>query len=200
MNEDYTKKYEIISTPLITNNFCPLYTHKIRYLLPDGVWSNWHIRECVNRPDAVVVVPFDPISKKVVFVEQFRIGAIDKTDTPWLWEIVAGLIEPKESPETTAIREVKEEIGLNVINLLPLLQCLTSPGYSNERAYFYLATVDASKLDVRGGNIEENEYLYLHTLSLDETFRRLKSNFFKNSSTIIALQTLQNNNILKNIL
>ena len=148
----------------------------------------------------MVVIPFDPIYKKIVFIEQFRIGAVNKSDTPWLWEIVAGLIEPKESPETTAIREIKEEIGLDVINLFPLLQCLVSPGYSNEFAYFYLATVDASKLNTRGGNLEENEYLYLHTLSLDETFRRLKSNFFKNSSTIIALQTLQNSDMLNKIL
>ncbi len=196
MTKVWYNQYEIKSQPLITGNFCPLFAHQIRYMLPDYSWSDWHLRECVDRPDAVVVVPFDPLTKRIVFIEQFRIGAVQKSNNPWLWEIVAGLIEKGETPETTARREIKEEIGLDLKQLFLLQKAFVSPGYSNEQTYFYLGIVDTQRLTTTGGKKEENEYLYLHSLSLEETCERLKNQFFNNSATILALQALLTSEIL----
>src|SRR5690606_11222697 len=66
-------------------------------------------RELFVRHDAVCVLPYDPVRDEVVLIEQFRVGALDKKASPWLLELVAGLIEEGEQPEQVAHREALEE-------------------------------------------------------------------------------------------
>ena len=66
-------------------------------------------REIFERGDAVVVMPYDIARDKVLLIEQFRVGALNNKDTPWLLEFVAGMFDVNESPEEVAIREAKEE-------------------------------------------------------------------------------------------
>lgn len=51
-------------------------------------------RDLFWRPDAVCVLLFDPKEDAVVLIEQFRVGTIDHPRSPWLLELVAGLVEP----------------------------------------------------------------------------------------------------------
>ena len=69
-------------------------------------------RELFVRHDAVCVLPYDPQRDSVVLIEQFRIGAMDKSSNPWLLELVAGLIDKDEQPEEVARREAVEELSL----------------------------------------------------------------------------------------
>jgi ADP-ribose pyrophosphatase len=55
-----------------------------------------------------------------------------------LWEIPAGKLEPGESPEEAARRELREETGLAVENLVPLGAIYPTPGYSNELIHLFL--------------------------------------------------------------
>ena len=70
---------------------------------------------------------------EVVLVEQIRIAAYDTSASPWLLEMVAGMIEEGESPEDVARREAVEEAGLNVGRIKPVLSYLASPGGTSER-------------------------------------------------------------------
>lgn len=58
-----------------------------------------------KRPESVLVVIFD---------ENKRILALQRQDDPAFWQSVTGSMEGDESPLQTALREVKEEIGVNV--------------------------------------------------------------------------------------
>ena len=49
--------------------------------------------------------PFDPVRDEVVLVEQIRIAAYDTSESPWLLEMVAGMIEAGETVEDVARRE-----------------------------------------------------------------------------------------------
>ena len=66
-------------------------------------------RDLFWRPDAVCVLLYDPVQDQVVLIEQFRIGTIDHPRSPWLLELVAGLVEPEEAIEEVAKREAIEE-------------------------------------------------------------------------------------------
>ncbi|VED33490.1 ADP-ribose pyrophosphatase [Escherichia coli] len=68
-------------------------------------------REIFERGHAAVLLPFDPVRDEVVLIEQIRIAAYDTSETPWLLEMVAGMIEEGESVEDVARREAIEEAG-----------------------------------------------------------------------------------------
>lgn len=81
------------------------------------------------RPDAVAI--YSIFEDKVVLVKQYRYP-IDG----WLYELPAGLVENGEDYHDTAIRELKEETGLDleVIKVDPMIEkaCYTSVGMTDE--------------------------------------------------------------------
>ena len=50
-------------------------------------------REVFERGNAAAVLPYDPVLDAVVMIEQFRVGALAAGRSPWLIEIVAGIVE-----------------------------------------------------------------------------------------------------------
>jgi ADP-ribose pyrophosphatase len=151
-------------------------------------------REIFERGDAVVVMPYDIARDKVLLIEQFRVGALNNKDTPWLLEFVAGMFDVNESPEEVAIREAKEEANLNLRtqDLVPLFEFYPSPGGTTEKLHLYLAKFDSS--NVCSGQIyglpEENEDILLHLVSRTEALALLSQGKITNAATIIGLQWL----------
>jgi ADP-ribose pyrophosphatase len=96
--------------------------------LPDGRTSE---REIVKHPGAVAVLAVTP-EDKIVFVRQYR-----KPLNREIIEIPAGKLEPGESPETCAIRELEEETGYRTNNLKFLQSFYTSPGFADEIIHIY---------------------------------------------------------------
>lgn len=92
----------------------------LRHELFAGGMSREINREVFVRHDAVCMLPYDPQRDEVVLIEQFRVGAMGKTDNPWLVELVAGLIDKDEQPEEVAHREAQEEAGLDIKALWPM--------------------------------------------------------------------------------
>jgi ADP-ribose pyrophosphatase len=60
----------------------------------------------------------------------------------WTLELPGGLRDPGEKAETTAIRELREEAGLAVIELAPLIECDADVGRLCNRFFGYFALVD----------------------------------------------------------
>ena len=56
-------------------------------------------------------------NKKIVLIQQFRPGTISKDNNNYLDEVVAGIIDPGESPEEAAKRECLEETGCKINKL-----------------------------------------------------------------------------------
>lgn len=51
-----------------------------------------------------------------------------------------GLIDPNETPEEAANRELKEEVGLGAKHLIKLKTLLTAPTYSSAKMHIFIAT------------------------------------------------------------
>ena len=78
------------------------------------------VRELFERGHAAAVLPYDPVTDRVLMIEQFRIGALAAPGGPWLLEIVAGVIDPGEIPEEVVRRETVEETGCHLQKVVPI--------------------------------------------------------------------------------
>ncbi|QEY57957.1 NUDIX domain-containing protein [Pseudomonas sp. C27(2019)] len=152
-------------------------------------------RELFVRPDAVCVLPYDPHSDTVVLVEQFRIGALDKSPEPWLLEIVAGLIDSGEQPQEVARREAREEADLELHELLSVMTYYPSPGGSDERVYLYVGRCSTEGIGGVFGLTEEGEDIRVHVWSLDAALQAVADGRIDNAASIIALQWLALNKL-----
>ena len=90
--------------------------------------------EMIRHPGAAAVVPVDA-EGNAILVRQYRYA----TDG-WLLEVPAGKLDPGESPETCAIREVEEETGYRVGQLQSLGWIWTTPGFTDEKIWLFRGT------------------------------------------------------------
>ncbi|WP_261843537.1 NUDIX domain-containing protein [Aliamphritea ceti] len=150
-------------------------------------------RELLHRGDAVCVLLFDPAMNAVVLIEQFRIGAVDKSPSPWLLELIAGMVEPGETAQDVARREAVEEAGAIIHDLMPITRYSPSVGGCDEYVDLFCARVDASNLGGLHGLEAEGEDIKVHVLPLCEAFELVVNGQIDNAGTIIALQWLQLN-------
>lgn len=65
---------------------------------------------------------------EVVLIERLRIAAGDTSHSPWLLEMVAGMIETGKSIENVCRREALEEAGVDIGRCKLVLSYLASPG------------------------------------------------------------------------
>lgn len=161
----------------------------------DGSVSKVFERELCVRGDAVGILLYDPKLAKFAMVEQIRIGAIGREQSPWLLELVAGMLDKAgENKEQLARRETIEEAGLDIAEIEPMLEYFCSPGGSTE--FFSLFCGHVNLADVQPDNFgvdDENEDIRLHILSVDEALGLLASGVINNAMTIIGLQWFQLN-------
>jgi ADP-ribose pyrophosphatase len=92
-------------------------------------------REVVVHPGAVCVIPHD--GNVIYMVEQPR----EAVEDPALLELPAGKLDVEgETPLQCAQRELAEEIGKSAGDWRELKSFYTSPGFTNERVWLFLAT------------------------------------------------------------
>ena len=89
-------------------------------------------REVVLHRGAVAMVPMvDADHVCLVRNERYTVGRA-------LLEVPAGTIDPGESPDATAARELTEETGYRAGRIARIGEWFVSPGVMNERMYLYL--------------------------------------------------------------
>lgn len=156
-----------------------------------GGWSEPQVRELFERGDAVGVLPYDPVDDTVVLVEQFRTGALRGNDSPWMLELIAGVVEPGESDEDVAHREAMEEAGCELSRLLPIATVMPSAGACSEQVRLFCGLVSHAGTGGVHGLAAEGEDILVHSVSRREALALLAANRIPNGHTLIALQWLQ---------
>jgi ADP-ribose pyrophosphatase len=188
------KDIEIKDRKLIHEGFCRLIRYHMRHQCFSGHWSNWYTREFMIKPPVAAALPYDPKRDKVVLIEQFRVGAFKNNATPWLIEIVAGLMDANsENHEELIRREMREETCLEIEELLLICDYLVTPGCSSEKVKLFCAKVDSSKAPEFCGLRNENEDIKIHVISTKEAFAAVRLGQINNAAAIIALQWLEIN-------
>ncbi len=97
---------------------------------PSGVRA---IREVITHPGSVVVLPVLP-DGKILLIQQYR-----HATRQYLWELVAGRMDPGETPRVAAARELIEETGYRAKRLRVFLDVFPTPGFLEERMFLLLA-------------------------------------------------------------
>ncbi|WP_221793048.1 NUDIX domain-containing protein [Oceanobacter mangrovi] len=156
-----------------------------------GDWTPVFERELFERGEAVCVMLFDPARDRLIFTEQFRIGALADGHSPWLIELVAGMVEDGESWEAVAERETLEEAGCRFQQLIPIHHYWASPGGCSEKIHLYCGLLDSDGVGGLHGLEDEHEDIRLVVMSFDEAWQLLESGRINNAASIIALQWLK---------
>jgi ADP-ribose pyrophosphatase len=97
---------------------------------PSGVRTT---REVITHPGSVVVLPVLP-DGRILLIQQYRHAA-----RQYLWELVAGRIDPGETPKEAAARELIEETGYRAKRFRVFLDVFPTPGFLEERMFILLA-------------------------------------------------------------
>ena len=165
----------------------------LQYRAFNGGWVAPQVREVFERGDAVGVLPYDPASDSLVLIEQFRPGAMRGNDSPWMLELIAGIVEPGESDTEVAHREAMEEAGCEIAELAPIATVLPSAGACTEQVQLYCGRVDVLPEPGVHGLEEEGENILVHRVPVADAFQLLVENRVPNGHTLISLLWLQNN-------
>ncbi len=157
--EKYFKRKDvtIMDKDPVFRGFFTIDRYRIRHALFAGGESEVFEREIFERGNSAAVLLWDPQRDKLVMIEQFRAGALSHPLSPWLIELVAGMVEKKEIPAEVVVRETREEASIEVKRLKSLGSYLSSPGGTTERVWLFIGEVDSSKASGIHGLDIENE-------------------------------------------
>ena len=136
--------------------------------------------EWVDHPGAAAVVPLlDP--HRVVLIRQYR-----HATGGYLYEIPAGKLDLGEDPELCARRELLEETGYEAEEIRPLISIWMTPGFCNEKIHLF----EASRLQVRKQNLEQDEVLEVKIFSWDDVLNVMESGEIQDAKSMVALQRI----------
>ena len=186
---------DLVETTTVYSGYFRIDKHVLRHRRFDGGWTGTMTREVFERGHAAAIILYDPDLDRLVLIEQFRIGTfaaaddpeVGETFSPWLIEVVAGIIEDGETPEAVVRREAEEEAGCTVGALEHACLIFASPGASSETIRIYCGRVDASRAGGCHGLHSENEDIRVLAVDPEDAFRRLDGGEVLNATAVVAL-------------
>lgn len=183
-------RFEVESSRMILDDFFKVEEARVRYERFDGSMTGAVRRLCFLRGDSVAAILVNRVRRDVILIKQFRYATC--TNGPgWVIEAIAGMVEGDEAPETAIRREIEEEAGFRVDDLITISTFYTSPGGSSERITLFCADVDeSSPSGARGGVKDEGEDIQVLSFPIDEIGAMLAAGEIADAKTIIGLQWL----------
>lgn len=163
----------------------------LRHRRFDGGWTGPLTRIKVERGDSAAAIVSNADTGRIILVEQFKYPTMARGGG-WIVETVAGMIDDGEGPEQTIRREVREEIGYDLLSLVHIATFYVSPGAISERVFLYWAQVgEAGHIGRGGGVADEGEDIALREYSPPELWAALDAGEFVDAKTIIAVTWLR---------
>lgn len=156
-----------------------LITHSFSAHLDEVLLSNGKVgkRIRIDHPEAAAVVPF--VSEdEILMVRQYRYALGRET-----LEIPAGKLDPGETPEEGAMRELLEETGYQAERLDHIYTYAPAIGYANELIHIFSSHM-LKKISTATDDIEISSLEVLH---LDEVRERIGKGLILDGKTLIGL-------------
>ena len=150
----------------------------------------------VHRKAAVIIAPMTR-DGKIVLIHQERIPIRTA-----IWEMPSGQIDgpTEETAEQVALRELREEAGYELAKggeLIALGHYFTSPGFTDERGYFFLARPVQKCSETSAGD-EEESILDCREFRVAEIRRMIAENGIRDANTLSIWARLSARGLLPN--
>jgi nudix-type nucleoside diphosphatase (YffH/AdpP family) len=187
------KKVSIEQKKIIFDDFFKVEEAYLRFEQFNGEMSPRIRRLNMERGNSVAIVILNKDTGKLIMVSQFRYPTY-QNNHGWTIEIIAGMVDPGETPEQTLRRELEEEIGLKIENFGHINTFYPSPGGSSELIYLYYAAVsgEQAKYKETGGLLSHGEDVKALELSLEDALDKIKSGEIVDAKTIVGIYWLEN--------
>jgi ADP-ribose pyrophosphatase len=162
------------------NRITPVHRGRVFRLVTENITLSNGVSvdiDVIRHPGAAAIVALLD-RKTVLLLRQYRhaVGG-------WIWEIPAGTLDPQESVEACARRELTEETGYDARNFEKIGEITPLPGYADERVHLFLAsglTPSAQALDV-------DELLSVHPTPLPQALAMVFNGEIQDAKTISGL-------------
>jgi ADP-ribose pyrophosphatase len=168
---------KVSSQRIYTGRVINLDVDKVQF--PDGSVGEL---EMVRHPGASAVLPFlsDPGGEdpQILLIRQYRYAA-----DAFIYEVPAGRLEPGETPESCAHRELQEETGCTAERVERLTTVYTTPGFTEEQIHLFMAT-GLTRGEARR---EADEFVENVTMTLSRALSMIKDGEIVDGKTAIAL-------------
>lgn len=139
--------------------------------------------EMVRHPGASAIVPFlsDPAGSdpQVLLLRQYRYAALG-----YLYEIPAGRMDPGETAEQCARRELREETGCTAERLQHMTTVYTTPGFTDEVIHLYMAV---GLTQAGEAQLEADEFVEPHTFTLSRALTMVQTGEIRDAKSALAL-------------
>jgi ADP-ribose pyrophosphatase len=133
--------------------------------------------DIVRHPGASAVVPFLS-DDEILLIRQYRHATGGS-----ILEVPAGKLDPGETPETCARRELEEEAGQRATRLVDLGPIWTSPGFTDERIHLF-AGHDLVEVERRP---EDDEVIDLVPMRLSDALELIWSGGISDAKSALAI-------------
>jgi len=187
------KKVSIERKRYILDDFFKVEEAYLQFEQFNGEMSPLVRRLTVERGNSVAILVFNRSTQNLILISQFRYPTY-QNNHGWMIEVIAGMVDPGETPEESARRELKEEIGANIESFEHIATFYPSPGGSSEQIYLYYSEVsgEQAKYKKTGGLVASGEDIKVVELTLDEALAKIKTGEIMDAKTIIGIYWLEN--------
>jgi ADP-ribose pyrophosphatase len=181
-------KVEILGKEWLSQGFMKLAKFTLKHERFAGGMLGPMTREIVVRTSAVAVLPYDPVTDKILLIEQFRMAAHLAGFPAWQRELIAGIADREEGIEELGRREALEEANCKVTDMVEMFRYLPSPGMTNEVLIFFCGRMESHHAVGVHGLAEEHEDIRSTLFDFDQIEELLKTGSTGNGPLISALQ------------
>ena len=123
-----------------------------------------------DKTDGVIIAAYHKEKKKLVIIKQFRIPLND-----YVYELPAGLIDPGEDAKSTIGRELMEETGLKIVDVIKnrgIEKVYVSAGMTDESLAFVYCTCEG---EISDEHLEDDECIEAMLISQEEAIELVQS-------------------------
>lgn len=192
------KKISNVSSKVKSSAWGRLEDINFDYTFESGKTENLTF-EIYGKSDGIAILLYNPTTNKVILSKQFRAPVyMHNISNGFSIEVVGGAIDENESPEKAAIRETEEEVGYKIDKVKRVSTVFLSPGIVNEKVHLFIGEYrDKDKTENGGGVLDENEEIEVLETDFLEALKMIEKEEINDARTIMLLQYLQINNLMK---
>lgn len=147
----------------------------------------------LNAPDWINVLPINQ-DQKAVLIRQPRVGSFSRT-----LEIPGGMVDPNETPDVAAKRELEEETGFRTGKLIHLASINPNPAIMTNLVHMYLA-IDCIIVDERQHFPDQNEDIEVVFASLTDLPEMIRNRSIDHALAALTISLALSDPALKGVI